>query len=214
MALGWLTDAALATVADHGLLALFVFILLETAWVIHFVPSEVVIPAAAIHFVEGPASFAALVGLLTVGAVLGSLVAYYLFGVAGDRLLGRFDRWVPESEVERSKRWFRAYGEHSLAWMRLVPVLRTPISIPAGYARTPLGSFTLYSAAGWLVYNAALAGLVYSDGTHRSPAGAALAYAQSAPLVTSVVLGAVGLLMGAAWWRRDRLFARVSPGSR
>jgi membrane protein DedA with SNARE-associated domain len=212
MALDGLLEAALSFVREYGYVALFVFILLETAWIIHFVPSEVVIPVAATQVVVGPTSFVLFVTVLTVGAVFGSLLAYYLFGRYGEVVLRRYGSYlrVPESEIERSKAWFRRYGEHSLAWMRLVPVLRTPISIPAGYAETSLPTFVVYSGVGWLCYNVLLVGLVYSDGSSESPLGYAAGVAAGNPGVTAV--GAV-LAGGVALWAylaRDRL----SPGGR
>jgi len=64
--------------------------MLETAWIIYFVPSEVLIPFAALALVSGSASFAFFVAVLTVGSVVESLVAYTLFGRYGDRLLARY----------------------------------------------------------------------------------------------------------------------------
>jgi membrane protein DedA with SNARE-associated domain len=215
----WLINATVAIVEQYGLVALFLFILLETAWITHFVPSEIVIPVVAYELVTGPASFAVFVGVLTVGAVLGSLVAYYLFGYYSDVILDRYgDRlYLPESEIERSKGWFRRYGESSLLWGRLVPVFRTPISIPAGYARTPLPKFVCYSAVGWLAYNTVLVWLVYG-GSEDAPI--AVAYGLVAPYLdgpfawlaanpTTATVGAlvVGGAVVVAWTRRDRLGA-------
>lgn len=211
-----LTDAAVSLISQYGYVALFLFILLETAWIIHFVPSEIVIPLVAIHIVTDPFSFAVFVTIMTTGAVLGSLVAYYLFGYYGEYVIQRYGHIlrIPESEIERSKRWFRSYGEGFLLWGRLLPVLRTPISIPAGYAGTSLRTFIPYSAAGWLCYNAALVGLVYSGEDSRSPLSVALEYAK--PLYAGPVsfvqsypsIGALGLVIVAgvsviAWKHRD-----------
>ncbi len=215
--LQWLTDAAVTVVEQYGLTALFLFIVLETAWIIHFVPSEVVIPAVAFQLVTDPVSFAVFVTVMTVGAVLGSLLAYYCFGYYSDVILDRYgDRLhLPESEIERSKRWFRRYGEGFLLWGRLVPVLRTPISIPAGYARTPLPKFVGYSTVGWLAYNTALVWLVYG-GSGDAPI--TVAYGLVAPsldgplawLAANPTIAAVGTLVAGgaaavAWARRDRL---------
>jgi len=223
VSLGWLTDAVLTFVDQYGYVALFVFIVLETAWIIHFVPSEVVIPIAALGLVSGPVTFAVFVTVMTVGAVLGSVVAYYLFGRYGDYILQRYGHVlrVPESEIERSKRWFRRYGEGFLVWGRLVPVLRTPISIPAGYAETPMRRFVPYSTVGWLVYNAALVALVYSGSDSRAPLFVAVdsvAGLLAGPLSVLRASPSVAALLGLvtvgaavlAWVRREKLRAALA----
>lgn len=218
VSIAWLTDAVLAFVQQYGYVALFLFIALETAWIIHFVPSEIVIPIAAIGLVSDPLSFAVFVTVMTVGAVLGSVLAYYLFGRYGDRVLRRYGHVlrVPESELDRSKRWFRRYGEGFLLWGRLVPIVRTPISIPAGYAETPMPRFLAYSSVGWLLYNSVLVALVYSGAGSRSPLEVALSaaepawgpvvtFAQGSPLAALVVFAMVSGAGVLAWTRRERL---------
>jgi membrane protein DedA with SNARE-associated domain len=213
-----LTDAVLAFVQQYGYVALFVFIILETAWIIHFVPSEIIIPIAAIGLVSDPVSFAVFVTIMTVGAVLGSVLAYYLFGRYGDYVLKRYGHVlrIPESELDRSKRWFRRYGEGFLLWGRLVPVVRTPISIPAGYAETPVYKFLAYSTVGWGLYNTVLVALVYSTGGAKSPLEVGIAaaepaweplvtFTQGSPLAALLVFAMVGGASVLAWTRRADL---------
>ncbi|WP_336001006.1 DedA family protein [Halorientalis halophila] len=218
-----LTDTAVTLVERYGLVALFLFILLETAWITHFVPSEIVIPAVAYELVTDPASFAIFTAVLTVGAVLGSLIAYYLFGYYGDVALERYgdSRYLPTAQIERSKRFFRRYGENSLLWGRLVPVFRTPISIPAGYAGTPLPKFVVYSTVGWTCYNAVLIWLVYSGGDGRAPVTVAygavephlvgsIAWLSANPAVAAVATLAAAGSAVAVWLRTDRTDASLT----
>jgi membrane protein DedA with SNARE-associated domain len=201
------TQALVGFVQTYGYLALFVFVVLETAWIIHFAPSEVVIPFTAAYLVTTPGEFVLFVAVGTGGAVLGSLLAYYLFGVNGDRILQRYGHVlrVPESEVERSKAWFRRWGEGLMFWGRVVPVLRTPISVPAGFARMNVRTFTVYSFGGWAVYNAALVWLVYAGAGERAPIDYVLApltrAAGSNPALLAG-LAVVTCLAGGLWWRR------------
>jgi membrane protein DedA with SNARE-associated domain len=195
-------------VRSYGYPALFLFIVLETAWIVHFVPSEIVIPATAAYLVTDPASFAAFVGLMTVGAVVGSLLAYYIFGVNGEVVLRRYGHVVrvPESEIERSQAWFARWGEGLLFWGRVVPVLRTPISVPAGFARTDLRRFTVYSAGGWLIYNAALVWLVYGGTDETAPVDAAVAWlarlAGRHGVVPVATAGLAAVVGAGLLWRR------------
>ncbi|MGM0591405.1 MAG: DedA family protein [Halobacteriota archaeon] len=205
----WLTGALLSFIHEYGYVALFVFIVLETAWIIHFAPSELIIPAAAVVLVTDPVSFAFFVTILTVGAVLGSLLAYYLFGVNGDAVMRRYGHVlrIPESEVERSQAWFRRWGEGLLFWGRVVPVLRTPISIPAGFARTDLRRFTVYSGGGWLAYNVILVWLVYGGENERAPIDYILDYARGVAggdQLLSATIVACGVLTGGWLWMRRR----------
>ncbi len=171
--IGSLTDAAVGAVDRYGFLALFLFTVLETSFVLHFVPSEVVIPLAAVAMVSGPASFALFLGVVWVGSILGSVLAYELFGVRGEAVLRRYGHlvYLPEEELDRATDWFRRWGTTSMFWGRLLPVVRTPISIPAGVAGMDRGRFLVYSAGGWLLYMGLLSGLGYSDGESASPIG-------------------------------------------
>jgi membrane protein DedA with SNARE-associated domain len=187
----------------YGYVAVFVFLVLETAWIIHFVPSEVVIPAAAAYLVTDPATFALFVGVGTAAAVVGSLLAYYLFGVSGESILREYGHVIrlPESELDRSRAWFRRWGEGLMFWGRVIPVVRTPISIPAGMAGMHRGRFTVYSAGGWLAYNTALVWLVYGGADGESPLDAIVAAARGGdPLVLGLAGGAASLA-AVGWYR-------------
>jgi membrane protein DedA with SNARE-associated domain len=94
-------------------------------------------------------------------------------------------------------------------WGRVVPVLRTPISVPAGFARMSVRKFTLYSFGGWGIYNAALVWLVYAGSGERAPIDYVVGpLTQAAGSNQALVVGlvAVACLGGAAWWwRRERV---------
>ncbi|WP_439027680.1 DedA family protein [Haloarchaeobius sp. DT45] len=205
----WLTDASISFIASYGFLALFVFVVLETSFILHFIPSEVVIPLAALFMITGPASFALFVAVSVVGGVIGSLLCYWLFGVNGERLMRRWGHIVrmPEDEIDKSKAWFNRYGEGLMFWGRFLPVLRTPISIPAGFAEMDLKKFSLYSGAGWAIYVAALAGLGYSNGGEtQAPIEVAWAavwpVVQANPVASTLAVGLVTVLGIVAWQRR------------
>jgi membrane protein DedA with SNARE-associated domain len=204
-----LVDGVVPFLRTYGYAAVFVFLMLETAWILHFVPSEVVVPAVAAYLVTGPTTFVLFVALATVAAVLGSLLAYYLFGVGGESVLRKYGHVIhlPESELDRSRAWFRRWGEGLMFWGRVIPVVRTPISIPAGVAGMHRGKFVCYSAGGWLAYNTALVWLVYGGADGEAPIDAVVAVVATArdggPLVLGVV-AATALLAGIGWYRYDR----------
>jgi membrane protein DedA with SNARE-associated domain len=215
--LDWLVDTVLWFVAEYGYFAIFAYMVLETAFILHFAPSEIVIPFAAAHLVTDPASFAFFLFVTTLGATLGALLAYYVFGVYGEKALERFGHviHVEEKDIERGQRWFRRWGENSVFWGRMLPVMRAVISIPAGMAEMDLRKFVLYSAVGSAIFNLGFTWLVYSGADEHSPldvlvinAGdAAGSVLQSLHLTVLVA----GLSVGASWWawsQREELQSR------
>ncbi|PSP56315.1 DedA family protein [Halobacteriales archaeon QS_1_67_19] len=215
--LEWLVDVVLAFVGKYGYAAVFVYMVLETAFILHFAPSEIVIPFAAHHLVTDRASFVSFLGVTTVGATLGALLAYYVFGVYGEKALERFGHvlHVEESDIDRGRTWFRKWGENSVFWCRLLPVMRAVISIPAGMAGMGLRKFVAYSAVGSAIFNVGFTWLVYSGADAHSPLDIALLRAGDAatslfrsPELT-VLVGCLSIGAGwLAWDRREQLRAR------
>lgn len=211
-----LVHVVLGLVQRYGYVAVFVYMLLETSFLLHFVPSEIVVPFAASQLVHDPLSFVVFDIDATVGATVGSYVAYVLFGRYGERALERYGHLihVTERDIERSQRVFRRYGESSVFWARMFPIFRALISIPAGLAEMGIRRFVLYSAAGAALFNTGLTYLVYTGSGTTSPLGAVLTvvrdevtgnlvYAQRHTLIVIVLLGVAGLVLGIVWLTRD-----------
>jgi len=210
--LAGLLDAVMGFVKQYGYLAVFVYLCFETANLFPFVPSEVVVPVAASQLVHGPLSFALFVADTTLGATAGSLLAYVLFGRYGERLLERHGHVIrlSQRDLDRSQTIFTKYGESSVFWGRLFPVLRGIVSIPAGVAGMDWRRFTLYSAAGAALFNTALTYLVYTGSSVSSPftlarttfvaaVTSSLDFALVHPLLVLLGVGVV-VLGGAAVW--------------
>lgn len=208
--------AVLGFVDQYGYAAVFVYMVLETSFLLHYVPSEVIVPFAASQLVHGPVSFALFVLDTTAGATVGSLLAYVVFGRYGREALERYGRYVhvTAAHVDRSEAAFTRYGESSVFWGRMLPFLRAFISIPAGLAGMSLRKFTLYSAAGAALFNTGLTYLVYTTPGMSSPFAYLLgvardtlaedaAYANAHTSFVLVVAGAFVLLAAAAWLARD-----------
>lgn len=155
----WSTDTLLALLTQYGYLAFFLFMFGESSMVFPFVPSEVVVPAAAELLVTGVTSFCAFVLVGTAGATLGSLFAYYVFGATSHEALNHYGRYVRVSErdIDRARYWFQRWGEQTVFWGRLLPAVRSLISIPAGFAGMNRRKFVAYSAAGSALFTAAAA---------------------------------------------------------
>lgn len=128
------------------------------------IPSELVMPLAGFTAARGETSFVLAVLGGTAGSVAGAWLWYWLGVRLGEdrlkRLAARHGRWLtltPE-EVERADAWFRRHGRAAVFLGRMVPGVRTLISVPAGVAGMRLAPFLLYSTAGSLVWVTALAG--------------------------------------------------------
>jgi membrane protein DedA with SNARE-associated domain len=160
--LAFLQDFVVGAIGDHGLAAIFVLMLLESACVP--IPSEVTmlfggaLTATAFAGAGNELGFWAVVAAGTLGNILGSWLAFGA-GVRGGRpLVDRFGRYllIRPHEVDRAHAWFERRGEATVFVSRLLPVVRTFISLPAGIAGMPFWRFTLYSALGCLPWCLAL----------------------------------------------------------
>ena len=151
-----------ALVSQYGFVALFVFLFFETSMTFPFVPSELVVPFGAALLVTSPATFLALVLAAAAGGTLGSLFAYYVFDAAHQPIIDRYGAYihVSETDVERAGYWFRRWGESAVLWGRLLPVVRSVISIPAGIAGMHAGKFAIYSGMGTGLFAAGVAALI------------------------------------------------------
>ena len=167
-----LAQAALDLVARYGYLALALFMFLETSMLFPFVPSELVLPSGAALLIDGPVTMALFVASITLGATVGSLFNYYVFDVYGERAIDEYGRYlrISDSEVERGQRWFRRWGTSSVLWGRLLPFVRSVISIPAGLAEMDVRRFTVYTAIGSLLFAVGVGSATYL-GTSLWPPG-------------------------------------------
>ena len=139
-------------VAGHGLEAVFLLMVLESACIP--VPSEVTMIYAGYLVSQGSMSFAAAVVVGAVANLVGSWIAWAA-GVYGvDAYLLRTERH--RRHVDQAHRWFERYGTPVVFFSRLLPVVRTFISLPAGVARMPLGRFSLLTFLGCLPWCALL----------------------------------------------------------
>jgi membrane protein DedA with SNARE-associated domain len=170
-------------------------------------PSELVLPYAG--FLVGDPSqlepltrarwdFWIVVIVATLGNTLGSIVGYYIGAIGGRPFLERYGKYllIRPHELELADRFFQKYGPATAFFSRLMPIVRTFISFPAGVTRMPLGKFIVYSTAGALPWSIALvyAGTVL--GANWTQIREALKPFDLA-IAIAVVLGALTLL----WWR-------------
>jgi len=188
-----------------GYLGVMVAMAIESAMVP--LPSELILPYAGFlvsdpshlePLTKGPWSFWIVVIIATIGNTLGSLVAYAIGAWGGRPFLERYGRYllIRPHEIELADRFFERYGAATVFVGRLLPIVRTFISFPAGVTRMPLTTFVLYSTLGafpWsilLVYAGTVLGAHWVDIRHAlQPFDLAIA--------VLVVAGIVAFI----WWR-------------
>lgn len=131
------------------------------------IPSELVMPLAGFIAARGELNILLVVAAGTAGSLLGALPWYYAGKWLGAGRLkgwaGRHGRWltVAPGEVDAAVDWFRRHGGRAVLLGRLVPTVRTLISVPAGLTGMGLGPFLAYSAVGTLLWTGLLAGTGY-----------------------------------------------------
>ncbi len=135
------------------------------------IPSELTMPFSGFLASPSGASRFVLAAVIVVGAlgeITGGVIAYYLGYYGGRPALERYGRLVllsPE-ELEKGERWFRRYGDWVVLVVRLLPVVRSFIALPAGVVRMPIWRFVFYSAIGSIIWCAVLAFLGQALGQH------------------------------------------------
>nr|WP_246499927.1 DedA family protein [Azospirillum soli] len=152
-------------VEQTGYLGIAVLMLVEN--VFPPIPSELIMPLAGFTAARGELSLALVVLAGTAGSVAGALFWYYVGRWLGcerlKRLAARHGRWLtlgPE-EIDDAAHWFQRHCGASVFFGRLIPAVRTLISVPAGIAGMALVRFLIYSAAGTAIWSAFLAGSGY-----------------------------------------------------
>lgn len=143
-----------------------VLVLLET--VFPPIPSEVVLPLAGFLSQQGRMNAVLVLVGATLGSYLGALLLYFLGAKLGEeRVVNALSKLplVDREDFERAAGWFHRHGRSAIFFGRLIPGVRSLISLPAGAERMPLATFTLFTVAGSLVWNVLLVGLGFFLGT-------------------------------------------------
>lgn len=199
---GDLTDWVESVIDAIGYLGVALLVALEN--VFPPIPSEVVLPAAGLY-AEQNGGVAPLVGMIiaaTCGSVAGAWVLYGISAWIGrDRVrafVDRRGRWfgMKVKDIDKAEAWFDRREELAVLVCRCVPLVRSVVSIPAGFSGMRPVRFTVYTAIGSLIWNTALILVGYAASSYQDEVEQIIGYVQY--VVVLVILGAV------AWfvWRR------------
>nr|WP_269449070.1 DedA family protein [Ferroacidibacillus organovorans] len=153
-------------VRHYGIAAVFFTMLLESACIP--IPSELIMTFAGYAAFRGEMGLAPAIIAGVLGNLIGSLLAYWIGLRGGRAFLRSYGRYVLFSErhFESSERFFAKYGAITVLISRLLPAVRTFISLPAGIAKMRLSTFMIFTIIGCIPWVAILAYVGYALGQH------------------------------------------------
>lgn len=162
----FLSNLALSVIGTTGYAGIFILSALESAGIP--IPSEIVLPFSGFLVVSGQFNFWVVIILATLANYVGSAVLYWIGHSGGRWILERYGKYflVQKHDIEIGEAWFHRHGSRAVFFGRLLPVIRTFISLPAGVARMNFKKFSLYTLAGALPWNWALVYLGVKTGEH------------------------------------------------
>src|SRR3989344_9171655 len=152
-----ISNWALGVVNSTGYVGIFILSVLESTAIP--IPSEVVIPFSGFLVVGGKFSFWGVVIVATVANLTGSVILFLIGRSGGRWILENYGKYifVHKKDLDTADRWFLKHGTTVVFWGRMLPVVRTFISLPAGVAKMDLGRFSLFTFLGALPWNLLLA---------------------------------------------------------
>ncbi|GAB6388754.1 DedA family protein [Stutzerimonas marianensis] len=154
-------DKIVEIVSAFGYIGVFLLMLLEN--IFPPIPSELIMPLAGFVAARGDLDFILVILAGTAGSVAGALPWYYAGAKLGKdrmkRLAERWGHWLTLSpeDVDKASDWFDRHGKAAVFFGRLIPAVRTLISVPAGIAGMSMTLFLIYSTLGSLIWTALLA---------------------------------------------------------
>jgi membrane protein DedA with SNARE-associated domain len=197
--LGGLVGWVLSVIEALGAVGVGLLVALES--IFPPIPSEVVLPLAGFLAGSGRMSFLAVVIWATVGSLVGALALYWLGAALGAQRLKRLADRIPlmdARDVERAEDWMRRHGAWAVLLGRMVPGVRSLVSIPAGVQRMPLWLFSVLTVIGSAIWNVLFVGLGYLLGDRWEQVG------KYSDLLNYLVIGAIVLVVAIIAGRRLR----------
>ncbi|MEM4313173.1 MAG: DedA family protein, partial [Thermoplasmata archaeon] len=147
--------------AKYGYTAIFFLMMLESMMLP--IPSEVIIPFGGFLAYKGYLNIYGVITAATLGGVVGSYIAFLIGYYGGRPFILKYGKYmlIDKENLNRAEKWFNKYGRISVFTTRLVPVIRTFISLPAGIAKMKTSLFLLYTFLGSLIWSIFLGILGY-----------------------------------------------------
>ena len=207
---GDLTDWVVDVINKIGYLGVALLVAIEN--IFPPIPSEVVLPAAGFAAGQGEANLLGMMAAATVGSLAGAWVLYLVSAAIGPvrihAFVVRYGRWfgVKAQDLDRAEDWFDDHANKAVLICRCVPLIRSLVSVPAGFRRMAPIPFTIYTAIGSLVWNALLIGAGYGLGDRWDQVGEYVSVIQY--VVIAVILSVAG------WWIWTRFLSTKHKAAR
>ncbi|MFZ2843116.1 DedA family protein [Psychrobacter sp.] len=176
------------------------------------IPSEVIMPAAGFAVAKGNSSLVLVILAGTLGCVLGALPLYYLGSLFDEERLVAFTKkygkylFVKPDDILASSRWFDKYGKKAIFFGRMVPGIRSLISVPAGMNKMPILPFIVLTALGSSIWITVLTIAGYHFGNNYEVIETVLAPYSKIFLV-------LALLIVVGWFIKRRLSNLINRNS-
>lgn len=195
-----MTQQLIGLVTSWGLIAILITMAGESAGLP--ISSEIVVPLGGALASQGKLNFILVVAVASVGNLSGSLIAFYLTRRFGERvILSRAGRWMGLSKghLRLANRFFDRWGLWAVFLGRLLPIVRTYISFPAGLSKIGYGKFIIVTLLGATPWNLGLASAGFLLGQHYQEVATTLS-PFAIPLAILVVI-----ILAVAWWYGRKL---------
>lgn len=163
------------TISSLGYIGIAFLMALEN--IIPPIPSELIMPLAGFTVTQGEMNFILVVVAGTIGSIIGTMPWYFLGKYWGLKrtieIADRYGKWLTLSgkDVEKANNWFNRRGNTAIAFGRLIPGIRTYISLPAGISKIPILPFLFYSTLGSIFWVTLLTGAGYILGANYELVG-------------------------------------------
>ncbi len=152
-------------ISTLGYPAITVLMALESACIP--IPSEIIMPFSGYLVFAEKFSFLSVVIWGTIGNLIGSIIAYFVGFFGGRPLIKKYGKYIliSDHDLNLAEKWFKKYGNISVLFSRMLPVIRTFISLPAGITKMPFGKFVFYTFSGSLPWSFVLtyAGVIMGE---------------------------------------------------
>ena len=151
-----LANFVIQTISNAGYLGIFALMIAESALIP--IPSEIIMPFSGYLVSTGKFNPVFVIIAGSVGNLVGSLIAYVIGVKLGREIILRYGKYVllKKSHLDWTESFFKKYGDRSTFVSRLLPAIRTYISLPAGIAKMNLKKFVLYTFVGSIIWSAML----------------------------------------------------------
>ena len=154
--LGNLTNFIIQTISNSGYVGIFLLMVAESALIP--IPSEVIMPFSGYLVSTGKFNAILVIAAGSIGNLVGSLIAYFVGAYLGRGFVLKYGKYVllKKSHLELAESYFKKYGARATFISRLLPAIRTYVSLPAGTGKMDLKRFAALTLAGSIIWNAAL----------------------------------------------------------